>query len=160
EHYSDNGLNGSIPTTLGKLNNLVNLDLEDNLLSGTILPASLGVNTLKNMSGCMWVQPDRISILIFGKSNQPCELRTSEEFAEDLLKCRYVRPSDSRVGRSLDESVQKVSWEQPDGDHNLIFGQSNQPCVLGTSEEFAEWTHIHSSLGHFKTLRSRYVILS
>ncbi|TVU25302.1 hypothetical protein EJB05_27794, partial [Eragrostis curvula] len=82
EHYSGNGLNGSIPTTLGKLNNLVNLDLEDNLLSGTILPASLGINTLKNMSGCMWVQPDRISILIFGKSNQPCELRTSEEFAE------------------------------------------------------------------------------
>ncbi|TVU25262.1 hypothetical protein EJB05_27752, partial [Eragrostis curvula] len=43
DHYSGNGLNGSIPTTLRKLNNLVNLDLEDNLLSW------LGVNTLKNM---------------------------------------------------------------------------------------------------------------
>ncbi|TVU25266.1 hypothetical protein EJB05_27757, partial [Eragrostis curvula] len=44
-----NGLNGSIPTTLGKLSNLINLDLQDNLLSGTI-PASLGaINTLKNI---------------------------------------------------------------------------------------------------------------
>ncbi|TVU25303.1 hypothetical protein EJB05_27795, partial [Eragrostis curvula] len=48
EHYSSNGLNGSIPTTLGKLNNLVNLDLEDNLLSGTI-PAWLGANTQRNI---------------------------------------------------------------------------------------------------------------
>ncbi|TVU25265.1 hypothetical protein EJB05_27756, partial [Eragrostis curvula] len=44
-----NGLNGSIPTTLGKLSNLISLDLQDNLLSGTI-PASLGaINRLKNI---------------------------------------------------------------------------------------------------------------
>jgi len=42
-----NGLNGSIPETLGNLTNLISLDLWDNLLTGEI-PTTLGsVSTLR-----------------------------------------------------------------------------------------------------------------
>ncbi|TVU25257.1 hypothetical protein EJB05_27747, partial [Eragrostis curvula] len=108
-----NGLNGSIPTTLGKLSNLINLDLQDNLLSGTI-PASLGaINTLKNMYTAFsafshkvaWEQPDRIDTHIFGKSDQPCELGTSEEFAEWTHSCLPRQYQDTTVSVNRNEKI-------------------------------------------------------